>query len=64
MKVRYNTSIEEKKKDAVKRFTNMRRILGEDVTEGDILDEALEVYGIEDRCIEAMKKIQQTMLNK
>ena len=42
----------------------MRRILGEDVAEGDILEEALDIYGIEDRCIEAMKKIQQIMKDK
>jgi len=42
----------------------MRRIIGEDVAEGDILEEALDVYGIEDRCIEMMKKIHQIMMNK
>ena len=64
MKVRFNTSIESKKKNLVKRFANLRKILGEDVTEGDIIEEALDVYGIEDRCLDAMNKIQQMIKKK
>ena len=64
MKVRYNTYLEEIKKESVKRYAKMRRIVGEDVAEGDILEEALDVYGIEDRCIELMKKIHKIMKDK
>ena len=64
MKVRINTSIEKKKRDLMKRFANLRRILGDEVTDGDILEEALDVYGIEDRCLDAMNKIQLIMKKK
>ena len=63
MKVRLNTSIEKKKKDLVKCYADVRRILGEDITDGDILEEALDVYKIEERFNDAMQKVQRFMQN-
>ena len=64
MKVRLNTSIEKKKKDLVKCYADVRRILGEDITDGDILEEALDVYKIEERFNDAMQKVQRFMQNR
>ena len=64
MKVRINPSIEKKKRDWMKQYANLRRILGDEVNDGDILEEALDVYGIEDRCLDVMNKILLMMKKK
>ena len=58
VKTRFNITIEQKKKDSVQLYVHTRKMLGENVADGMIIEEALELYGIEDRCQNALKKVQ------
>lgn len=59
VRVRIHPTIGEVKKELIKRYVSLRKVLGEDISDGEIIEEALDVYDLEKRCEEQMKKVQE-----
>ena len=51
--------MEEERRDRLKKYVSIRKVLGSDVSDGEILEEALDIYDLDSRLEEASKKVQK-----
>ena len=59
VRVRLHITMEEERRDRLKKYVSIRKVLGSDVSDGEILEEALDIYDLDGRLEEASKKVQK-----
>jgi hypothetical protein len=59
VRVRLHITMDKDTRDLLKKYVGLRKVLGSDVSDGDIIEEALNVYGLRKRLEEESKKIQK-----
>jgi len=64
VRVRLHITMDEDTRDMLKKYVSIRKVLGSDVSDGEILEEALEVYGLRRRCEEESKNIHKMFIRK
>ena len=59
MRVRLHITMDKETRDLLKKYVALRKVLGSDVSDGEIIEEALNVYCLRKRLEEESKKVQK-----